>query len=129
MLRLVFTLPSFVYLWKKNMKTFILTIIILSAITGYASAQSSFGTIDRSKKIDTLEVSCGMCQFEMQGDDCALAVRLKDKTYYVEGTHIDDHGDAHAKDGFCNKIRKAEVQGELKGNKYKVSYFKLLPIK
>jgi len=92
-----------------------------------ASAQSPVGRINKAQKLDTLEVACGMCQFEMKGEDCALAVRINDKPYYVEGTHIDSHGDAHAKDGFCNMVRKAEVQGTLTGDKYKVSYFRLLP--
>ena len=49
------------------------------------------------------------------------------KSYFVEGTKIDEHGDAHAHDGFCSAIRKAEVVGEVKNNKFVVSHFKLLP--
>lgn len=74
----------------------------------------------------TLEASCGSCQLGLKGDDCSLAVRLDGKAYYVTGTVIDDHGDAHAKDGFCNAIRKAEVQGELVNNRFVATYFKLL---
>ena len=40
---------------------------------------------------------------------------------------MDSLGDAHAKDGFCEAIRKAEVVGEIKDNRFEVSYFKLLP--
>ncbi|MBN8880396.1 MAG: hypothetical protein J0I32_22820 [Sphingobacteriales bacterium] len=100
------------------------------ALTLTVSAQSTkpkTDTPDPSKKIDTLEAACGICQLGLKGDDCALAVRVDGKAYYVDGTHIDSHGDAHAKDGFCNMIRKAEVQGVLTGDKYKVTYFKLLP--
>ena len=97
-----------------------------------AAAQSAKPVLadkpDPSKKIDTLEVACGMCQMELKGEDCALAVRVDKKAYYVDGTHIDSHGDAHAKDGFCNMIRKAAVQGSLVGEKYAVTYFKLLPV-
>ena len=39
---------------------------------------------------------------------------------------IDSHGDAHANDGFCKAVRKAEVQGEIANNRFKVTYFKLL---
>jgi hypothetical protein len=46
--------------------------------------------------------------------------------YFVDGTKIDDHGDAHAKNGFCNAIRKAEVQGEIKEGRFVATYFKLL---
>jgi Family of unknown function (DUF6370) len=90
-------------------------------------AQSKTDKSDPSRKIDTLETSCGMCQMGLKGTDCALAVRVNGKAYYVDGTHIDSHGDAHAKDGFCNMIRRAEVQGALQGDKYKVTYYKLLP--
>lgn len=109
---------------------FIYILICSFALTLTASAQSTkpkTDTPDPSKKIDTLEAACGICQLGLKGDDCALAVRVDGKAYYVDGTHIDSHGDAHAKDGFCNMIRKAEVQGMLTGDKYKVTYFKLLP--
>jgi hypothetical protein len=59
---------------------------------------------------------------------CDLAVRIDGKSYFVEGTKLDSHGDAHAKDGFCSTIRKAEVVGEIKGNKFIASSFKLLPV-
>jgi len=84
---------------------------------------------DSTKKIESAEVSCGECKFQMAGSSCDLAVRIDGKSYFVDGTKIDQHGDAHAKDGFCETIRKAEVQGEIVGDRYKVSYFKLLPIK
>jgi hypothetical protein len=44
----------------------------------------------------------------------------------VDGT-IDSHGDAHADDGLCAAIRKAEVVGEVIGNRFKVTSYKLLP--
>jgi hypothetical protein len=49
------------------------------------------------------------------------------KAYFVDGTNIDSHGDAHAKDGFCSAIRRAEVQGEVVDNRFVATYFKLLP--
>lgn len=73
------------------------------------------------------EVSCGQCQFKMEGKGCNLAVRIKGKSYFMDGTKIDDHGDAHAKDGFCQKIRKAEIKGTLVNNRFVATYFKLLP--
>ena len=82
------------------------------------------------QKPQVVEVSCGQCQFGMQSKKgCDLAVRIDGKTYFVDGTKLDDHGDAHAEDGFCNAIRKAEVVGEIKDNKFVVTYFKLLPQK
>lgn len=73
-----------------------------------------------------VETACGECQFKLTGKGCDLAVRIDGKAYFVDGTDIDSHGDAHAKDGFCNAVRKAEVQGEIVNNRYKVTYFKLL---
>lgn len=111
------------------MKLFLILICFFaSSLTASAqTTQSKINIPNPAKKTDTLEAACGICQLGLQGDDCALAVRVNGKAYYVDGTNIDSHGDAHAKDGFCNMIRKAEVQGALVGDKYKVSYFKLLP--
>jgi hypothetical protein len=58
---------------------------------------------------------------------CDLAVRIDGKTYWVEGSGIDDHGDAHGGMGFCNAVRKAEVSGKVKGKKFVATSFKLLP--
>ena len=81
---------------------------------------------DPNKKIQVVEAACGECQFKLDGNGCNLAVRINGKAYFVDGTDIDSHGDAHAKDGFCKAVRKAEVQGEIVNNRYKVTYFKLL---
>lgn len=85
--------------------------------------------LDKNKKVYELETACGTCMFKMKGKDCVLAVKYNDKFYFVEGTDIDDHGDAHDKNGFCNAIRKAKVQGEVKGDKFWVTYFELMPAK
>lgn len=77
-------------------------------------------------KAQVVEASCGTCNFGLKGDDCALAVKIEGKAYFVDGTSIDDHGDAHAKDGFCESVRKAEVRGEVQNGRYKATYFKLL---
>lgn len=73
-----------------------------------------------------MEVACGECMFGLPGDDCDLAVRFDGKAYFVTGTGIDDHGDAHADDGLCNTIRQAEVKGELTGESFHVTELKLL---
>ena len=80
-----------------------------------------------TNKKQIVEASCGQCQFGMKGNGCDLAVRIDGKAYFVEGTDIDKHGDAHAEDGFCQAIRKAEVVGTIKDTVFVVTQFKLLP--
>ena len=82
--------------------------------------------IDKNK-IQTLDVSCGQCQFKMtEKKGCDLAVLIDGKPYFIVGTTIDEHGDAHAKDGFCEAVRKAKVIGELKDSKFYITYFELI---
>lgn len=73
------------------------------------------------------EAACGQCQFGLEGESCDLAVRIAGKAYFVDGSGIDDHGDAHASDGFCNAVRKASVQGEIIDGRFVAKLFKLLP--
>src|SRR5688572_8809055 len=82
---------------------------------------------DPEKEIQIVDAACGQCQLGLSGKSCDLAVLINGKAYFVDGTDIDSHGDAHAKDGFCEVVRKAEVQGEITGNRFKVTYFKLIP--
>ncbi len=108
------------------------TLLVLAAcfITASAGAQvTGISVPDPAKKIKIVEASCGECQFHMQGKGCQLAVRIKGQSYFVDGTTIDQHGDAHAANGFCEAIRKAEVQGEVVNNRFVATYFKLLPEK
>jgi hypothetical protein len=84
---------------------------------------------DAAKKIQVVEVSCGKCKLGLAGKTCDMAVRIDGKAYYADGADIDSFGDAHAHDGMCNAIRKAEVQGELVDNRFKISYIRLLPEK
>ena len=78
-------------------------------------------------KKQVVEASCGQCQFKMAGKSCDLAVRIDGKTYFVDGTSIDSHGNAHAADGFCAAIRKAEVSGSIVNDRFIATDFKLLP--
>ncbi|MWB95299.1 hypothetical protein GON26_13100 [Flavobacterium sp. GA093] len=78
------------------------------------------------EKPQIVETACGECQFGMEGKGCDLAVRIDGKSYYVDGTTIHDHGDAHAEDGFCNAIRKASVTGTVENNRFKATSFTLV---
>ena len=107
------------------MKTILFTLcLIVCSFTMQAQESKA------QPKTQLVEVSCGQCQFGMKDKKgCDLAVRIDGKSYFVDGTKLDDHGDAHAEDGFCSAIRQAEVIGEIKGNRFVVTYFKLLPLK
>lgn len=103
------------------MKKFLLVFaLILSAAV---SAQEAKQTPQ------VVEASCGQCNFGMKGGGCSLAVKIDGKPYFVDGTTIHDHGDAHAADGFCSAVRQAEVTGEIVDGRYKAKSFKLLPAK
>jgi Family of unknown function (DUF6370) len=110
------------------MKSFltILTAIFFSAAATAQTKNPDIHKADPSKKIQIVEAACGECQYKMPGKTCDLAVRIDGKSYFVDGTSIDEHGDAHAQDGFCNAVRKAEVQGEIKDNRFVATYFKLI---
>lgn len=105
------------------MKKILYLAILFSATL--ASAQDK----KEEPKPQIVEASCGQCQFGMEGHGCELAVRIDGKSYFVDGSSIDSHGDTHASDGFCSAIRKAEVVGKVVDNKFKVTSFKLLPKK
>ncbi len=62
--------------------------------------------------------SCGMCNFVTKDRTCSLSIQINKKAYNVKGTHIDDHGDSHAKDGFCNVVRVAKVSGKVERDNY-----------
>ncbi len=89
-------------------------------------AQGPFGKINPSIPVDTLEASCGSCNFQMSKKGCYLAVKKSGVAYEVKGTGLDDHGDAHAKDGFCMAVRKARVQGKIENGYFVAQYFELL---
>ncbi|MBL4593117.1 MAG: hypothetical protein JKX68_04780 [Flavobacteriales bacterium] len=86
-------------------------------------------TLNAQKKDKTYKVltACGQCQFDMNSPTgCALAIQLAGKKYWVDGSTISDHGDEHADDGLCKKVRKAKVQGTFKGKRFESSSFVLI---
>ncbi len=104
------------------MRTLLILIMLFASINVFAQKDTKAVKLEKQM----VEASCGMCQFGLAGDECKLAVKIDGKAYYVEGSDIDDHGDAHAEHGFCNAVRKAEVSGSLVDGKFKLTYFKLL---
>ena len=75
-----------------------------------------------------VEASCGQCQFGMPGSGCTLAIRFDGQGYYVDGSDIDDHGDAHGAEGLCNAIRSATVTGGVVGDRFEAERFVLAPV-
>lgn len=109
-----------------------LLFLFFSFFTIGAFAQNkvhSINVADSSKPIQHAEVACGGCKFGLKGHGCSLAVRIDGKAYFVDGASIDEFGDAHAADGMCVAIRKADIQGKVEKDKYKVSYLKVYPYK
>ena len=43
---------------------------------------------DASKKVMTVEASCGECNFGLPGNNCDLAVKIDGKAYFVDGVDI-----------------------------------------
>lgn len=95
------------------------------AVTLSLSAQGK-----KEIKDQIVEASCGQCQFKMKDKKgCDLAVRIDGKTYFVEGTSIDKHGDAHAENGFCSTIRKAKVSRTISNDTFIATSFVVIPSK
>lgn len=116
------TVPAFIFDGNPTImkQLLVAAAFLISGNTLYAQSADS-----TQKQV--VEASCGQCRFGMKGEGCNLAVRINGKAYFVDGTAIDDHGDAHAQDGFCNAIRKAEVKGRVEKDRFVATYFKLLP--
>lgn len=75
-----------------------------------------------------VDAACGECIFHMTGDACDLAVKIDGEHYFVEGSTVDEHGDAHAEDGLCSVARKAQVAGTIRGGVFYATSFELLEV-
>ena len=83
--------------------------------------------IKKSGEIKGLALaSCGMCNFGMKDKKkCSLAIKINEDVFSVNGTGIDDHGNSHAKNGFCNAIRVANIEGKIVKGVFKSKSFVL----
>ena len=109
------------------MKQLISLVLFFAAVSAFGQEKEPKVSPDHPVRTRTVEASCGQCNLGLKGKSCDLAVRIDGKSYFVKGTDIDSHGDAHAENGFCNSIRKAEVRGEIRDGFFYASFFKLLP--
>lgn len=109
------------------MKQLISLMLFFCVVSAFGQEKEVKASPEQVTKTRIVDASCGQCKLGLKGKSCDLAVRLNGKSYFVKGTDIDSHGDAHADDGFCNSIRKAEVRGEIRDGFFYASYFKLLP--
>ena len=66
-------------------------------------------------------ISCGMCNFMNGDNNCALAIKVGRDVLSLKDVGIDDHGDSHAKDGYCNVIKKVYVEGRVRGKTFKAN--------
>lgn len=99
-----------------------LLLLILSFLSFQIKAQTN--NHDGALKKQMVAAACGPCQFQMPGETCVLAVKINNIAYLVDGTGINDHGDAHSKKGFCNAVRKAEVTGKIVNGRFQAESFK-----
>jgi predicted acyltransferase (DUF342 family) len=110
----------------KNLKFLILSIVIMSSHKELSAQNIPINADSTFNKKIIVEASCGQCQFKMQGKGCSLAVRINNHSYFVDNANIDQFGDAHSDEGFCNAIRKAKVTGKIVNDRFVVSTFELV---
>ena len=65
---------------------YLLPLIIL--IISCVSLQNRKTTIS-----EVVETACGLCFYDMTTDECRIAVKINDKTYFVENTSIKEYCD------------------------------------
>lgn len=102
--------------------------LLLATFAFVANAQDTPAKATKIEK-KQVETACGECMFKMDGKGCDLAVKIDGKAYFVDGRGINDFGDAHADDGFCNAIRKATVTGEIVDGRFKAKSMQLIETK
>ncbi len=105
-----------------------LLFILLCVLLIFSSCFVKESTQNKESNSQIVEASCGQCKFNLPGNGCELAVRIEGKSYFVDGTKIDNHGDPHDSGGFCTTIRKAYVDGDIIDNRFRVKSFKLIPL-
>ena len=104
---------------------FRIAMLCLLAVASGCQPQARREEAPMSAKFENVELSCGQCQLGLEGEGCDLAVRIDGQAYFVDGSGIDDHGDAHAADGLCNAILSADIVGRVEGGRFLASAIEL----
>jgi len=118
----------------KNIEIKNLLIGMLATVLFFACTESNVPNNEPGGEItfeiieQEVEAACGQCKLGLAGSGCDLAIRIDGTAFFVDGTKIDDHGDAHAEDGFCKAIRHAKVSGQVENGRFVVKSFELLPV-
>lgn len=114
------TLASQVYVLREGKEVKILDTVSLRVEGKPKAAASSFS--------GAAVAGCATCIFGMPDvSGCVLAIDIGGKHYLVDGSAIDDHGDAHAADGLCKTDRPATVEGVIKDGRFLARRFELVP--
>lgn len=104
----------------------VLSVFLFIGCNGTTTVSDADNVIELTSQ--EVECACGACKFGMDGTSCDLAIRHDGKTYYVDGSNIDDHGDAHSeKDGMCYVVRKATVTGKIENGRFVSTQFDVHP--
>ena len=107
-------------------KFFLILLFILNGCSTKTISNTESHAIGDISIHKVVEAACGQCQFGMTEKlGCDLAIRIDGETYFVDGTKIDEHGDAHADDGFCVVIRNANVKGKIVDGRFQSESFTL----
>ncbi len=100
--------------------------LVIAPILGGHDVNTTEVSIVNGKEVTGVLASCGQCKFGLTTQKgCDLAVKINGKAYFVDGSHIDDHGDAHALDGMCVTKRPAIVKGKIVSNRFIAKHFEL----
>lgn len=97
------------------MKKLLLVFVLLFSVSAFAQKKITDKVVD---------AGCAMCMFkEKSANGCAMAVKLNNKVYPVEGIDKKHFGPMHADNGYCKVFRKAKVTGEIRKGKFHAKSF------
>jgi Family of unknown function (DUF6370) len=105
----------------------VLVLVLLSCAAPSHSNSNCQGYPEssRSQIARDVEIGCALCIYRMPGvNDCVLAAKVDERALLVDGSGIDDHGDAHAADGLCNTARKVRAVGVVQGDRFVVTHLR-----